>query len=240
LATLSLLREGPGVLMKKRVTVLGTIFACVALVAALAFGAVACGSGGDTSTTAAPGTTAAPQTTTSGAGSDTTAASTGTSGTTATSAAAVTTTSAAGTDSTTGSSIAVTPEMEKYKTDMMAFAQALMSLPSAGDPSKFTDLSKLTEADTQAATAFIGVIHEALDKLKAIQPPAEFAALHQQLVDGIDKMVEVTDKAMAAVLKKDQAAFDAAKTEGEAVAAGLEGLIEQLSPVFGMGTTAAS
>jgi hypothetical protein len=208
--------------MNRRVTLLAVVLACVVLAAALVIGAVGCGGGGTT-------TTAAPATTTTAAAPATTATS-----------AATATTAAGATGSSTAGSLPATAELDKYKTDMLGFAQELLALPTTGDPSKFTDLSKITDADVQAATAYVGVIHSAFDKLKAIKPPAEFAAAHQKIVDGISKLVDATDKLMAAIVKKDAAAFAAAQKDGEAIATELQGLMQQLGPLFGLGTTPAS
>jgi hypothetical protein len=211
--------------MNKRVGVLAVLLVCIVLAAALAVGAIGCG-GGSTTTTVAPATTtsAAPATTAPAA-------------TTATSAAAETTSTAGGaTGSSTAASVEVTPEMAAYKTAMTAWATAMMTLPSTGDPSEFTDITKLTDAEKQAATAFVGAIHSVYDQLKAIQAPAQYAAAQKQIVDGIGAMVDATDKIMLAIQKGDTAAFAAAQKEGQAVADSLQGLMTQLAPLFGLTT----
>jgi hypothetical protein len=122
--------------------------------------------------------------------------------------------------------------MQQYRTELLAFGQALMSLPQ-GDPTSVSDVSKVTSADLQAATAFVTAMHSALDKLKAIKPPAEIAGPHQKLVDAITSLVAATDKSMQALQDKDQAALVAAQSDASALSEQILTLLGELQTQLG-------
>jgi hypothetical protein len=192
---------------------LAVILACV-VVTALVIGAVACGSG-----TAATTTTAQPATTTTAMATSTT-----------TSQAAPATTSSSGpTASSTATSFQLSPAMRQYGTELSDFGMALASLPE-GSPLGITDVSKLTSAEIQAAAAYATAVHTVLDKLKAIQPPAEIAASHQKLVYAINGFVAATDKGVQALQNRDQAALSGAQSDAVTYYTQMGTSIEELRP----------
>ena len=195
---------------------LATIIGCL-VVTALVIGGTGCGSG-----TAATTTTAQPATTTTAM----------TTSTTTSAAAQATTSSSSTTVSSTATSVQLSPAMQKYRTEILAFGQALVSLPN-GDPTSVSDVSEVTSEDLQAATAFVTAMHGAVDKLKTIQPPPEIAAVHKQLVDAVSGLAAVTDKSMQALKDKDQAALSAAQSEGKPLAAKILTLLQGLQSQLG-------
>lgn len=201
--------------MAKRATRVATIIACL-LIAVLAIGATACGSGATTTTAAPTTTTAAPATTTSAAGTPTTAA-----------------------GSVTLPSLQMTPEVQTYLQHMQQWLTALNSISSTDDPLKITDVSKVTDAQITAAEAVASKAHAALDQLKAITPPAALAAVHQSLVTLISGAADLTDKAIAALKKKDQAALTAVEAQANQLEAQMNSLFQSLLPLL-MGGTATS
>lgn len=200
--------------MNKRL--LASIIVCV-VVTALVFGGTGCGSGIATTTT-----TAQPATTTTAMATSTT---------TSTEARATTSSSGA-TASSTATSVQLSPAMQQYRTEILAFGQALVSLPE-GDPTSVSDVSKVTSEDLQAATAFVTAMHGAVDKLKAVQPPPELAAVHQKLMDATSGLAAVTDKSMRALQDKDQAAQSAAQSDGTTLAAQILTLLQGLQTQLG-------
>jgi hypothetical protein len=201
--------------MTKRMTLTTTILACL-LVAVLAIGAAACGSGATTTTAAPTTTTTAPATTTSAAGTATTAA-----------------------GSVTVPSIQMTPEVQTYLQQMQQWTVALNSISRTDDPLKITDASKVTDAQITAAEAIATKARAALDQLTAIKPPAAFAAVHQSLVTLISSAADLTDKAIDALKKKDQAALSAVEAQANQLETQMNSLFESLLPLL-MGGTATS
>ena len=194
---------------------LATIIGCL-VVTALVMGGTGCGSG-----TAATTTTAQPATTTTAMAASTT-----------TSAAAQATTSSSGATVSSTTTLVLSPAMQQYRNEIVAFGQALASLPN-GDPTSVSDVSKVTSEDLQAGTAFVTAMHSAIDKLKAVQPPPELAAVHQQLVDAVSGLAAVTDKSLQALQGKDQAALSAAQSEGKPLASKILTLLQGLQSQLG-------
>jgi hypothetical protein len=122
--------------------------------------------------------------------------------------------------------------MQQYRTELLAFGQALMSLPE-GDPTSVSDVNKVTGADLEAATTFVTAMHSALDKLEAIKPPAEIAGPHQKLADAITSLVAATDKSMQALQEKDQAALVAAQSDASALSEQILTLLGELQTYLG-------
>lgn len=112
----------------------------------------------------------------------------------------------------------------------------LQSVPSEGDSLEVTDVAKVTDAQVQAAVAVATQAHAALDQLKAIKPPAEMVAFQASLVTLISGAVDLTDKAVQALQKKDQSGLDAAKTQADQLESQLTGLMTSLMPLLLGGT----
>ena len=206
--------------MNKRVALMAVLIGIVLLLAALAAGATGCGPK-DSTTTAAPKN----------------AAETGPSQTTS---AAVTTTIAPGPAGLSGPFLATSsPPFEQYSTEMRDFGQALADLPTTDDPSTLTDVTAVTSELLQAAKDYVAGIHSAIAQLEAIQPPAEITGAHQEVVAGIEALAATTDKLISAIEDRDQAAFDAALTEGQAAVQALQASMEALGSLLG-GTTPAT
>lgn len=204
--------------MNKRVALTALLIGITLLLVALAVGATGCGPKDSTTTTAAPRN----------------AAETGPSQTTT---AAVTTTSAPGPAGLSGPFLNTSsPLFEQYRTEMRTFGQALADLPTTDDPSTFTDVTTVTSAHLQAAKDYVSGIQSAIAQLKAIQPPAEIADAHQAVLAGIEAVATTTDKLIVAIDNQDQAAFDAALTEGQAAVQALQASMEALGSLLG-GTT---
>jgi hypothetical protein len=204
--------------MNKRVASTAILIGIIMLLAALAAGVAGCGPTDSTTTTAAPRN----------------AVETGPSQTTT---AAVTTTIAPGPAGLSGPfSATSSPLLDQYRTDMRAFGQALADLPTTNDPSTFTDVTTVTSAQLQAAKDYVSGIHNAVAQLTAIEPPAEIAAAHQAVLAGIEALAATTDKLIVAMEDKDQAAFDAALTEGQAAVQALQASMEALSSLLGGAT----
>jgi hypothetical protein len=210
--------------MKKRAILTATVV-CVLLVV-LAIGAAACG-GGATTTTAAPTTTTAAPTTTTAAATVTTGAATDTT-------AGATATTAAG--ATTVPSIQMTAELTAYLGQMQTLFAGLSSIPDSEDPLKISDVSKVTDAQIATAEKAMEQIKTALAGLKDIKAPAELAAFHETLSNAITGELAVAAKAIQALKDKNQAAFDAAKAEGDKLEAQLNTALEQLVPLMMGGT----
>ena len=203
--------------MRKRPTLASVLLASFVLVG-LAFGTGACGSAGGTPSTAAASVTT------------TTQPSTGEPGGTAT------------TGSATLPSIQVTPEVQTYLQQMQAWLTAMAKITpedAADDPLKITDVSKVTDAQVGTAETMAAQAHAALDQLNAITPPAALTAFQQMLVSIISSAVDATDKTVAALKDRDQAALDAARARGDQLEAQLTSLMEELAPLL-MGGTATS
>ena len=153
---------------------------------------------------------------------------------TTTSGAATTDTTAA-TDSVTLPSLQMTPELQAYVQKMQVFAAALQVLPAADDPLSVTDASEVTAAQVKAGEAFATMAHGALDQLKAINPPAEVAAFHENLGTVLLAEVNATDKAAQALRNKDQATLDAAKAQSGQLEMQWSGLMESLQSLLSGG-----
>jgi hypothetical protein len=222
--------------MKRRMTLATTIVLCV-LIAALAVGLAACGSGGTTTTAAPATTTTIAPTTTAAVATTTTAATTATTAAATVTTAASTDTTAAG--SFTMPSIQMTPEIQAYAQQLTAWAATLQSLPDSADPLQFTDVSQVTDAQVAAGEAGVKQIRTAVDQLKAITPPAELAQFQTLLANAILSEADIAERALDAIKNKDQAAFDAAKADGDKLEEQMNGLFDSLMPLL-MGGTATS
>jgi hypothetical protein len=227
------------------------ILVCAVVAAvALARAAAGCGPTGVTSSTTAQAESTTLSEATAGtdsAGTSTTKAktsttakgastTTGASGATTTSNAnGATTTSAGpdGTDSSTETTVALSPALQQYKSDMSQWAAIFETLPE-GDPTEITDVIDTSQVDVDAAVQFAAAVHGLLDQLKAIQPPAEIAATHQKLVDVIADLVAATDKAVDALKNKDQAAMDAVLADKAAIEDRAGPVFESLTPFLGV------
>jgi hypothetical protein len=152
-----------------------------------------------------------------------------------TTTAAPTTTTAAG--SVTVPSLQMTPEVQTYLQQMQQWAAALNAISSTDDPLKITDASKVTDAQITAAEAVASKAHAALDQLKAITPPAALAAVHQSLVTLISSAADLTDKAIDALKKKDQAALTAVEAQANQLENQMNSLFESLAPLLMRGAT---
>jgi hypothetical protein len=119
---------------------------------------------------------------------------------------------------------------------MSVFVQALEDLHTSDDPSNFTDVTTVTSAQLEAAKGYVSGLQSAIAQLKAIQPPAELADAHQEVVAGIEALAATTDKLITAAGDKDQAAFDAALTEGQAAVQALQASMEALGSLLGGAT----
>ena len=197
--------------MNKRV--LAIIVVCVTA-AALGVGGIGCGSG-----TAATTTTAAPATTTTVMATSTTTA------------APATTASSGATASPTSTSPQATSALSQYGTAMYNFALDFASLPT-GSALMVLDMSTVTNADVQAATAYVTALRGLLDELKAIQPPAEVAATHQKLVDAISGLLAAASKGAQALQAKDQAALSTAQSDAQPYETQITALTQELKPYF--------
>ena len=197
--------------MNKRL--LGIIIVCVAATA-LVIGAVGCGSG-----TAATTTTAQPATTTTAMATSTTIA------------APATTTSSSATASSSATSVQTTPALEQYGAAIYDFALNFATLPT-GSPLTVLDMSTITSADVQAATAYVTALSGVLDELKAIQPPAEVAVTQQKLVGAISGLLAAASKGAHALQTKDQAALRAAQSDAQPYASQITTLMQELKPYF--------
>lgn len=161
---------------------------------------------------------------------------------TTTTAAPTTTTAAASTATTAAGSMTVpslTPELTAYLTQMQTLFAGLDALPETSDPMAVTDISKVTDADIKAYETALDQMKTALKGLKDLKPPAEIAAFQDALVKGIESSIDIAGKAIDALKDKDQAAFDAAKADADALDAEMETILEQLVPLM-MGGTATS
>jgi hypothetical protein len=204
--------------MSKHVALTAVLIGIILLLAALAAGAIGCGPQDSTTTTAAPKTTA-----------DTDPSQTTT--------AAVTTTIAPGPAGLSGPfSETSSPPLEQYRNEMSTFGQALADLPITDDPSAFTDVTTVASEQLQAAKDYVAGIHSAIAQLRDIQPPEGIADAHQEVVAGIEALAAATDKLIVAIESVDQAAFDAALTEGQAAVQALQASMEALGSLLG-GTT---
>jgi hypothetical protein len=207
--------------LKSKTHVFVTVFTAVLF--ALTLIVTACG--GEATTTTVQATTSSTRavTTTSAVAPATT-----------TSGAATTDTTAA-TDSVTLPSLQITPELQAYIEKMQVFAASLQVLPAADDPLSVTDASEVTAAQVTAGEAFATMAHGALDQLKAIQPPAEVAAFHENLIVVLLAEVNATDKAAQALRNKDQAMLDAAKAESGQLEMQWSGLMDSLQSLLSGG-----
>jgi hypothetical protein len=198
-------------------------------------GAVACGSSASTTTSSAQPestTTTAVSATTTVAVSTTSVASSSSSSTeSSTSSSGAGTTESTGPSSTT-SSIAMTPELEKYKTEMTAWATAVQQTPDSAFL-KITDPTAATPADIQKADAFSASVRKVLDQLKAIQPPAQVADAHNKLVKVFGDEITAVDDFIKALRNKDAAAMKTASDKGKQLGSELEQLLGQLSSYLG-------
>lgn len=200
--------------MKKRVASAAVLPVIVLLLAALGAGLIGCGPS-DSTTTVTPTTT-----------TETDPSQTAT--------AAVTTTSTPDQAGLSTPFVEKTgPPIEQYRSEMRAFGQALEDLPTTDDPSYFTDVTAVSDAQLEAAQEYVSDLQSAIAQLKAIQPPAEIADAHEEVVAGIEALATTTDKLMIALENKEQAAFDAALTEGQAAVEALQGSMEALGSLLG-------
>jgi hypothetical protein len=224
------------------------VLACAVLATvALAGGAAGCGSTDvASSTTAKPVSTISVQgaAATDSEGTATTKVQTSTtakaSSTTTEESATTTTTKgtpttsagSSSTDSSTDTSAALSPALQKYKSDMSEWAAVLQTLPE-GDPLEITDVVDTSQVDVDAAVEFASAVHGLLDQLKAVKPPAEVTPAHEKLVDVITDMIAVTDRAVEALKNKDQTAMDAAQAEKAAIEDRTGPVLEALAPFLG-------
>jgi hypothetical protein len=202
---------------KREPALLGIVLVGVALTAIVMGGA---GFGGCNDTEPATTTTAAEVSTTSVAPATTA----GAPATTVTTALPTTTTAAGEASSSTATSAALSPALETYKTEMLAFDEAYMSLHATTAPSKY----QMTDADLQGANKWFEAIFAAFHRLKAIQPPPDLATEHEQLVNGLGALVDAAEKLVQGIKSKDQAVFSGAQQECVAAAAGFDKLMQPL------------
>ena len=207
-----------GCSMNKRVLAIDHV--CVA---ATVLGVVGCGSGtAATTSTAQPITTALPATTTTVMATSTTTP------------APATTAGSGAIASSTATSLQATPTTSDYGTAMYNFALDFATLPT-GSALMVLDMSTVTSADVQAASAYVTALSGVLDELKAIQPPAEVAATHQKLVDAMSGLLAAAGKGAQALQAKDQAALSTAQSDAQPVRnadhdldAGVEAVLQAL------------
>jgi len=199
--------------MNKRVVPAAALLGMVLLLAALSTGLVGCGPS-DSTTTVPPTTTAKTEPS-------------------ETATAAVTTTSAPEQAGLSAPFVEKTgPPLEQYRSEMRAFGRALEDLPTTDDPSYFTDVTAVTGAQLEAAREYVAGLQSAIAQLKTIQPPTKIADAHQEVVAGIEALAATTDKLMIATENKDQAAFDAALTEGQVAVEALQASMEALGSLL--------
>ena len=193
----------------------------ISLVLALALLVVGCGgSTASTTTTAtAAAVTTAPPTTT------TTLRTTTTMAATTTTQVMMTTTTAAPATTTSVAAITPSPELRAYALKLVAWGTALEQIPDAVALST-THISKVTHAQLKAAEAYATAAHGALDKLKAIEPPAEAAAVQKTLITEFSGVVDAVDKGVQALKNKDQAMLDAASAQAEDFASQISALMQ--------------
>jgi hypothetical protein len=133
-----------------------------------------------------------------------------------TTTAALPTTTASPTTSTTATP---TTAAQSDKATITEYAAALQAWNEAFDEWNRADLgtpddvTKLSDADLQTIRAYVAQGHSFGDQLRAIQPPATMAAVHQRVLDAVDPVLARADRWLAAVEARDQAAYDALGTE---------------------------
>lgn len=194
----------------------------ISLVLALALVVVGCGGSTASTTTtasAAAVTTAPPTTTTTLPTTTTTVA------TTTTTQMMITTTTAAPATTTSVAATAPSPEVRAYAQQLVAWGIALEQIPDSVALST-THISKVTHAQLKAAEAYATAVHQALDKLKAIEAPAEAAAIQKSLITDFSGVVNAVDKGVQALKNKDQAMLDAASAQAEKFASQISALMQ--------------
>jgi hypothetical protein len=188
------------------------------LVATVAVGITACGSGPvTTTTTVGPTLTeASPTTSTTVSAPPTTAAPT-----------------TASTATTAGATTADTATQDEYGAIMSAWVLGpLQSL----DTSVFDipDPANATTEQIDAVAAFVGRAGALLDQLKAIKPSAEALGPHNQFVKAYEDLLAATDKFVGAMRSKDASDLPAIEQVMSTAQGQIRQAVSILSPMIGL------
>jgi hypothetical protein len=212
--------------MSKRTLVVALIFVLTAVLA----GAVACGGGKDSTTTTASTLGSLEPTSVEQAGGAATTRAGGTSGTSGNTTSSDTGSTEVSASTTT---LAMTPDLDVYKTEMTAWGKELTKIPEAAFLS-ISDPNTATPEDVKQAKDFSAYIHTLLDKLKGIKPPAAISQTHNAFVKAFGDEVKISDDFVNALKKKDAAGMKAATESAGKLDPDLERLSGELAPYLNL------